>query len=180
MLSPPDFIKHSGEFIMARITHLKIKIHTLADEARHIRREERKAKSREFYASADQMVRKADSLERYSRWEEDSEKSQAAKTEAKRLRERAQNHASPAKAIQARNERLGLAEHRRVEVRQHSRSCLLAYGYLRGTPYKKIEATHRPDNAPDWKEIEKLISRFGGDPSNLKAWREGKEVARAA
>ena len=165
---------------MSRATHLKIKIHTLADEARHIRREERKAKSREFYASAEKMTRRADSLERFARWSDDDAEKQAALDEAAKLRLRAKNHADSDKANQAHQDRLELASHRRVDVRSHTRSCLLAYGYLRGTPCKKIEAKHRPDNAPNWKEIEKIIKRFGGDASQLEAWGKGKEVRRAA
>ena len=128
-----------------RATHLKIKIHTLADEARHIRREEQKALKRARHGKAAEEFHGnvCDYRVDYYAYED-------------------------------------LREHRTGPVRSHARSCQLAYGYLRGVPYKKIEQKHRPDNDPDWREIEKLVRRFGGDPTNLKAWREGLEVACAA
>ena len=62
-----------------------------------------------------------------------------------------------------------------------SRSCLLAYGYLRGVPYAKIEQNHREDNYPNWREAEKIIKRFGGDPSGFRPWLKGEtEVSCAA
>ena len=71
----------------------------------------------------------------------------------------------------------GLREHRVQLVRRVARSTLLAYGFLRGTPYKRIEESHREGNEPDWDSVEKMVLRYGvEDRRVLKqrflAWRE--------
>lgn len=124
-----------------RKTHLKIKIHTLADEARHIRREEQK-------------------LRKQQKWAKDTGNTQTW----------ADVHGA----------RMDLADHRRGIVRSATRECLLAYGYLRGMPYKRIEASCRPGNEPDSKAIAKIIKRFGGDSSGLDDWLAGKEFGAQA
>ncbi len=62
--------------------------------------------------------------------------------------------------------RLGLAEHRRGVVRHAARSSLLAYGFLRNTPYLSMEKNCRRE--PDWNAIEKMVMKYGlGDRRDI-------------
>ena len=54
---------------------------------------------------------------------------------------------------------LGLKLHRTQDVRKEARSALLAYGFLRGVPYSKIEA--KCWEAPDWFRIMQIVTKFG-------------------
>ena len=55
--------------------------------------------------------------------------------------------------------RIELAEHRRGIVRQIARINNLAYGFIRGMEYRKMERnTH---TKPDWRKVWKIIENFG-------------------
>ena len=72
-------------------------------------------------------------------------------------------------AVQLRD---SLAEHRRFHLRPEQRCSNLAYGYLRGVPYKRIEQKcHQP---PDWARVMNIAERFGGGnvDNELTAWRK--------
>lgn len=86
-----------------RFVHLKVKIKSLAAEAKIIRAEEGKAKS--------------DAL------------------------------------------RTSLLTHRTKHLRDIARTNLLAYGCVRGIPYKKIEG--KTATEPDWDDIKSIVDRFG-------------------
>ncbi len=49
--------------------------------------------------------------------------------------------------------------HRIGDVRWASRDTLLAYGFLRGHPYKTMEPKRYSD--PDWKAIANMVSKYG-------------------
>lgn len=74
-----------------------------------------------------------------------------------------------------------LRDHRIHVVRPYARTVLLAYGYLRGRPYKVLE--EKCYESPDWKEIAALIQEHGvGQHSNvtehtLRTWVEKKYVS---
>lgn len=75
--------------------------------------------------------------------------------------------------------RAGLQSHRCSVVRREARAALLAYGYLRGRPYRALEAGCHKAGEPDWSRIARLVSRFGAkyghagaDAGRLKAWAE--------
>lgn len=74
-----------------------------------------------------------------------------------------------------------LAEHRRGIVRHEQRHTLLAYGFLRGTPYLAIEPKchEKPDGAKIWK----MIDRYGVIRDEFKSSEEytlkKKEVSEA-
>ncbi len=60
---------------------------------------------------------------------------------------------------------LKLRAHRRVEVRNAARAAQLAYGFLRGVPYKVIEPktytdVYRMNQIK--KEVKRLATKFGG------------------
>lgn len=107
--------------IDSRLIHLKIKLKTLADEATHIRREEKKA------------LRAG----RYGRYR-------------------------------------GLYEHRVKDVRACARHNQLAYGFLRGVPYSKMEP--RTAQPPDWKEVKRHAKTFCPSRSPYEAWPKEWEI----
>lgn len=96
-----------------RLIHLKVKVKNLADEARTIREEARKATG---------MVR----------W--------------------------------------GLNHHRKTVVRWAARDNLLAYGLLRGMPYRVIE--RKTVAPPHFSAVAKIAKRFGGDEKIIESWVE--------
>lgn len=76
--------------------------------------------------------------------------------------------------------RMELHEHRVGKVRHCARYALLAYGYLRGKPYRIIEAKCRKHNEPYAKLVESEIARFNGDfeceelYDAVRDWLKGK------
>lgn len=66
----------------------------------------------------------------------------------------------------------GLRQHRVFTVRREARSSQLAYGFMRGRPYKSMEpACRRP---PDWANIKKIAARFSDEKTmeGFDAWRK--------
>lgn len=72
--------------------------------------------------------------------------------------------------------------HRLYVIRPEQRAALLAYGLIRGVPYRDIEAKHRVEfqegngwveNEPDWKRVEALIRKYGNRDlaDSLGYWR---------
>jgi len=96
--------------------YLKVKIKSLATEAKIIRQEERKARER-----------------------------------------------------RDRTLRIGLAGHRRGIVRHEARHSLLAYGFLRGVPYDKMEAKCHGNDEPEFGKVYKLVQKFGVQREWLEA-----------
>lgn len=99
--------------------------------------------------------------------------------EAKQQRYAASERCSSEHAEQHWDVIYSLRAHRKGIVRGETRNSLLAYGFLKGLPYKRMEQTTREDNKPNWDEIEKLALRFGGwDKRTLKQrFAEWKEEA---
>lgn len=53
----------------------------------------------------------------------------------------------------------GLESHRKDVVRSAARHTLLAYAFIRGVPYKKVEA--KCEKAPDLKRIMVMVQKYG-------------------
>lgn len=72
-----------------------------------------------------------------------------------------------------------LVHHRKHIIRPESRKSHLVYGFLRGTPYRKME--RRCQEEPKWSSLEKMAKRFKDawtqeDANAFKAWvEEGKK-----
>ena len=133
-----------------QVAQLRVKIRTLADEARYIRREEQRAKGRRKLEKGGKVI-----------------------PGEFRFRDDAL--------------RLSLRSHRTNEVRNEQRAALLAYAFVRGVPYLKVEprvdwsrygceATKRRDEL--WERVRSLVKKFG-DPD---AFRSGgtDEATRTA
>jgi hypothetical protein len=73
---------------------------------------------------------------------------------------------------------MDLKQHRRWDVRNEARSALLAYGFLRGTPYLKMEA--KCHEIPDIARVKKLVNSFGGSMfrqfDNMKTTEKTAEI----
>lgn len=52
-----------------------------------------------------------------------------------------------------------LSEHRRHVVRRAARETLLAYGYLRGRDYRRIES--KAHHHPRWESVYAMVKRYG-------------------
>lgn len=76
-----------------------------------------------------------------------------------------------------------LREHRVKDVRKEQRHSLLAYAFLRGVPYVKVEPkVGRKDQPkwvsdPDWKRVGQLVDKFG---LTWRATSEEKAVQKTA
>lgn len=75
--------------------------------------------------------------------------------------------------------RTSLYLHRILEVRREARSAGLAYGFLRGRDYRRLEA--KSYTAPDWSRVEGLIKKYGeGDArermQKFSEWRAAAEA----
>ena len=74
--------------------------------------------------------------------------------------------------------RIGLAAHRRGIVRHEARHALLAYAFLRGTPYKIVEAKCHGGCGPDFKKVRDIIEKYGVERrwDDVKCeWEESRE-----
>lgn len=56
----------------------------------------------------------------------------------------------------------------RVELRDESRAALLAYAFLRGIPYAKLELVSRTD--PPLRRVERIARKFGEADFSEAAW----------
>lgn len=52
-----------------------------------------------------------------------------------------------------------LNQHRIFVVKKAIRESLIAYGFIRNREYSAIESN--PQTPPDWKEVERLVSKYG-------------------
>ena len=86
---------------------------------------------------------------------------------------RAEEHKWPGPSTMRNN----LHHHRVISVRHEARASLLAYGFLRGHTYQRMEKTSH--TKPYWKRIESIAERFGtGDIRDLKQkFSEWKDAA---
>ena len=109
--------------------YLKVKIKSLAEEARIIRREEKRC--------VRVMTHNGCSEER---------------AEAKRE---------------------GLYLHRVGPVRREARAALLAYGFIRGRKYRRIEAKN--DTKPDWKAVQRMVLKYGLVGCGWKIWNRAEQ-----
>lgn len=51
--------------------------------------------------------------------------------------------------------------HRKFVVAREARATLLAYSFLRGIPYKKVESNC--DSPPDWSRVKTMVLKYGKD-----------------
>jgi hypothetical protein len=67
-----------------------------------------------------------------------------------------------------------LHDHRVQIVRREARHTLLAYGYLRGMEYDRLEHTRRTE--PDWEAVERMVRKYGPPKHNtsFEDWRKTK------
>ena len=61
--------------------------------------------------------------------------------------------------------------HRLHVVRRASRETHLAYGYLRGRPYRAMERNAL--RGPDWKSVASMVKKYGEfKEEDFKSWQE--------
>lgn len=128
--------------------YLKIKIKSLAAEATMIHREERKhnpghrarVRARRIITGKNVQGSPAD---------DGARRSHAARILKRKPTERVMETF------------WGLRHHRTWNVRSESRHSHIAYGFLRGLPYNRIEA--KTKTSPDWSRVEALVRKYGED-----------------
>jgi len=125
-----------------RIRELKVKIKSLAEEQKIIRREEFKARRsdiwhwRQHRGDADYCPRWGDKIE-------GTNSTTHSLCDAER----------------------SLRQHRVHDVRPEIRSAHIAYGLMRGLNYDSIEKP-KEGNEPNWKRVSKIVKSFGGNPKD--------------
>lgn len=134
--------------MMTKKFYMKVKIKTLAEEARIIRREEQKQKGWINVLTQQQSFRHAKDAPRpdeRTNWP-DIEDAQQKSDDAYDLF-------------------WGLHRHRTQELRRTARINHLAYGFLRGVPYKNME--NGAYDFPNLKKVEETAKRFYDYGDNL-------------
>jgi hypothetical protein len=116
-------------------TYLKIKLMSLAAEAKIIRRQEQKLvkRRRQLRAAGKEVPETSDVL-------------------------------------------VSLHNHRTLDVRSEARSAHLAYGYLRGTPYRAMEWRCEDYHQPKWKRVLEIVNKFGSMKHTAEALAEWADV----
>ncbi len=132
-----------------RRSYLKIKIVSLAAEARLIRAEENR-----WFLTADGA--------RVSRKEQRAAAEEIPATAENRTARRLSRS-----WLRNGVHRTGLRTHRLCVVRPEARAALLAYGFIRGRRYRQIEATAVVP--PNWKRVYELVQRYGLVMADIKA-----------
>jgi hypothetical protein len=65
-------------------------------------------------------------------------------------------------------ERMGLWVHRTGPVRREARHALLAYGFIRGRKYRRIEA--KCEHPPEWKAVRRMVEKYGIPSQTWSTW----------
>ena len=74
-----------------------------------------------------------------------------------------------------------LYAHRIQVVRPEARATQLAYAYLRGVPYRKVEPISHAE--PNWHRVEKMVEKYGSQPFDraaFHAWIKGDDYVAPA
>ena len=144
--------------------YLKIKIKSLAAEASMIRSEEKKIST--TYCQRKRMAR--DLHFGNTRGRDGARSGNLSEAQLARIKKKLNRAQAQLLNNNANKAFIGLRDHRRNEVRSHARSSYLAYGFLRGVDYNRIETNAR--FAPDWPEVKRLIEKFSEEGS--QAWEQ--------
>ena len=75
------------------------------------------------------------------------------------------------------DEWIALKSHRRGVVRTEARAAQLALGFLRGFPYRALEATVHPGHEPNWRRVRQLAEKYVVPP-HLSMWTDEKEIMK--
>jgi len=104
--------------------------------------------------------------------------SRIIRTEERKLKRHARAQSNEVRRAKAMGAFHRIQDHRKMHLRPHARSTHLAYGFLKGTPYKAIEGD-RTRSEPNWPEIERMALKYSNEDSRktkqrLAAWQAGK------
>lgn len=144
---------------------LKIKLKSLAAEAKIIRREENKLRNAEDRLKAIEFLTSTPPA--HSTAERIALRSQRALARLKIMNRTDLTEAQKArvaKRLEVSHRRQDLVSHRKVVVGVEARHSYLAYAFLRGVPLKTVEA--KSYVKPEWSRVEKMVKRFSKDFAN--------------
>ena len=159
------------------LDYLKVKILSLTEEAKIIRRMETKRKQQAAYARdmyhverriafhEKEMTRleyafNKNEFDLDTDYDEMDARCQWHELEIKRLQRQANKKIEPTEITDAETVYTGLHLHRVNEVRKEARSAYLAYGFLRGLAYWEMEECAYTQ--PNWVRIKVLALKYGG------------------
>lgn len=138
--------------------YLKVKIKSLAAEARIIRLEEHRIAFRK--ATHDELVaRQAKALGFSKRQHNGSNGSEFPYSPIKQT-----TRILATRSEKARTAWFGLNSHRRNEVRIEARAAQLAYAYLRGRDYGAVEDVRKTEKPIDYNRVATNVMKFGNLP----------------
>jgi hypothetical protein len=66
--------------------------------------------------------------------------------------------------------------HRVRDVRGEARATHIAYGFIRGTPYGRVEAEGSAMNIDMWKRVEAMVWKYGGAQRGASAAEMSKKL----
>jgi hypothetical protein len=145
--------------------YLKVKLKSLAEEAKIIKKEENKRKVpriRIRIATPDgNLQRRKPVLQEAI----DAIKETHAEDRARRAKRRGRDwYAKSAEELH------GLHLHRILHVRKEARLTQIAYGYLRGREFKQVDSGNDLTGA-DWERITQMVRKYGdGVDTNVAKW----------
>jgi hypothetical protein len=153
---------------MDRRVFLKVKLKSLAEEARIIKREENKRKVPRRSGPIPLQV--ADMIVR--------ERAIINRIECRRLSAARRAKDWYPMSLQELQE---LHVHRIRVVRTESRLTSIAYGFIRGRDFRRVDSGAGLLDS-DWKRIEAMVKKYGASGSHemIYAWRDGSEHRAAA
>lgn len=138
--------------------YLKVKIKSLASEARIIRHEEHRIAYRK--ATPDELAARDGKAQGFAARNHNSEMLivSAGKTTTRILATRSEK---------ARSAWFGLNSHRRGIVREEARAAQLAYAFIRGKNYDKVEDIERTITPVDFDKVAQNVIKFGREDLEL-------------
>lgn len=136
--------------------HLKVKIKTLTEEAKIIRKEELKAKtSRNYRRTAKRLIRLGKKINlNVNEVDVKPIYVPLSNVEAELAHKQAQ-----VPSDEAFEKFWGLRNHRKNIVGGEARSAHIAYGFLRGKAYREIEI--EGSSKPHWSRVKEIALKFG-------------------
>ena len=143
----------TGAIIIDRREMLRVKIKSLAAEAQIIRKETSRLSGRKRH-QAKRNYTLTIKLLREMVMSEEQRKAAIIETRTEFRKAKANARPRPWGVLHTE-----MHEHRIKELRRAARSAHVAYGIIRGRSLEKIETAPKVD--PDWKEIERLVKKYG-------------------
>lgn len=165
------------------IIELKVKVVNLADEAKYIRKQEKKARRLSQQHKVWNRIAKLGLEDSEARIMFAELMGAKSKLEPKE-RSRRISKLPQFDTVSVHHETfMSLQGHRRGVVSRASRTAQLAYAFMRGVPYKDVESKVHDNNVLSQESVKyvvDMVRRFGGNSDGVEQWFKVEEAADAA